>query len=100
MIMSVSNKSVLRMILDANKSVKGEDMVEVLRYFFAVRGEPGYIIFSGQLYYEDEHYGYSIIFCDDDCGGDFVCPEWSGDRSNQRLACYFHQEIRWHRSKL
>jgi transposase InsO family protein len=29
--------------IDANKSVKGEDVVEVLRYLFAVRGEPDYI---------------------------------------------------------
>jgi putative transposase len=29
--------------IDVNKSIKGEDVVEVLRYLFAVRGEPDYI---------------------------------------------------------
>jgi len=29
--------------IDVNKRVKGEDVVEVLRYLFAVRGEPDYI---------------------------------------------------------
>ena len=31
------------LVIDANRSVKGEDVVEVLRYLFAVRGEPDYI---------------------------------------------------------
>ena len=29
--------------IDVNKSIKGEDVVEVLRYLFAVRGEPDHI---------------------------------------------------------
>jgi transposase InsO family protein len=29
--------------LDVNKTVKGQDVVEVLRYLFAVRGQPDYI---------------------------------------------------------
>ena len=29
--------------IDVDKSIKGEDVIEVLRYLFAVRGEPGYI---------------------------------------------------------
>jgi len=29
--------------IDVGKSIKGGDVIEVLRYLFAVRGEPGYI---------------------------------------------------------